>query len=536
MPGEPDVWWRDGVVYEIYPRSYADTNADGIGDLAGITEHLDHLAGLGVDAIWLNPVTVSPDADWGYDVSDYTAVQPVLGTIGDLDALLGAASERGLRVLLDLVPNHTSIEHPWFVDARSSRDSAYRDWYVWADPKPDGSLPNNWLSSFGGPAWTLDERTGQCYLHNFTPEQPDLNWWNEEVRAEFDRILRFWFDRGVAGFRIDVCHMIVKDRELRDNPPVEPGDPFLVQTHGQRQVYNACRPEVHDVLRRWRAIADSYDPPRVFVGETFLPDVAQIAPFYGQDDQLHLAFDIPMLFAPLESRPLASVVRDTEAELPPGAQPCYTGGNHDVDRFPTRWAHDDPDRIRCALLMLLTLRGTPFLYFGDELGMPQTDVPRDRILDPVGLRFHPYAGRDGERTPMPWTGDRAGGAGFTEPGVEPWLPFGDVAACNVADQHADPESILEFTRATIALRRGLTDLRSGAYVELIVTDAVWAWRRGASTVVALNLGSEPANVDLRDAGGVIRFGTRAGRDGERCDGAIALAAREGVVLALDSPH
>ena len=256
MAGE---WWRDGVVYQIYPRSFADTDGDGVGNLRGITEHLEYLEWLGVDGVWLNPVTVSPDADWGYDVADYTAVQPVLGTMSDLDALVDEAGRRGIRVLLDLVPNHTSIEHPWFVDARSARDSAYRDWYVWADAKPDGSLPNNWVSSFGGPAWTFDERTGQYYLHNFTPEQPDLNWWNEDVRAEFDRILRFWFDRGVAGFRIDVCHMIVKDRELRDNPPATDADPFHTRMIGQRQVYNACRPEVHDVLRRWRAIADSYD-------------------------------------------------------------------------------------------------------------------------------------------------------------------------------------------------------------------------------------------------------------------------------------
>ena len=528
-------WWRDAVVYQIYPRSFADTNGDGVGDLAGITEHLEYLEWLGVDAVWLTPVTVSPDADWGYDVTDYTAVQPAFGAMRDLDELIDEAARRDIRVILDLVPNHTSIEHPWFVDARSARDSAFRDWYVWADPGPDGGLPNNWLSSFGGPAWTFDERSGQYYLHNFTAEQPDLNWWNEEVRDEFDRILRFWFDRGVSGFRIDVCHMIVKDRELRDNPPVEPGDPFLVQTHGQRQVYNACRPEVHDVLRRWRAIADSYDPPRLLVGETFLPDVAQIAPFYGEGDELGLAFDIPMLFAPLEADPLAGVVRETEAELPSGAQPGYTGGNHDVDRFPTRWARDEPDRIRCALLMLLTLRGTPFLYYGDELGMPQTDVPRDRILDPVGLRYHPYAGRDGERTPMPWNGDTAAGAGFTDSGVEPWLPFGDVARVNVAAQRADPESTLAFTRAALALRREIDDLRDGAYAELVVSSGMWAWRRGDTTVVALNLGDEPATVALDGLRGTIRFGTHPGRHGESCDGSVALRAWEGVVVALHVP-
>jgi alpha-glucosidase len=452
--------------------------------------------------------------------------------MSDLDALVDEAGRRGIRVLLDLVPNHTSIEHPWFVDARSARDSAYRDWYVWADAKPDGSLPNNWVSSFGGPAWTFDERTGQYYLHNFTPEQPDLNWWNEDVRAEFDRILRFWFDRGVAGFRIDVCHMIVKDRELRDNPPATDTDPFHTRMIGQRQVYNACRPEVHDVLRRWRAVASSYTPERVLVGETFLPDVSLIAPFYGQGDELHLAFDIPMLFAPLEAGALATVVRDTESAFPVDARPCYTGGNHDVDRFPTRWAGNDPDRTRCALVMLLTLRATPFLYYGDELGMPQTEVPRARLLDPVGLRFYPVAGRDGERTPMPWTGDAAAGAGFTEPGVEPWLPFGDVAACNVAAQRDDPDSVLSFTRSVLALRRELADLQTGAYTEVAVAGGAWVWRRGETVLVACNLAGAPATVTLDGVRATVRLGTRPGRDGEALDGTVTLAPWEAVVATL----
>src|SRR5689334_4537025 len=290
MPDESTAWWRNAVVYQIYPRSFADTTGDGVGDLRGIVEHLDHLEWLGVDAIWLNPVTVSPDADWGYDVSDYTAVQPALGTMADLDTLLDEATRRELRVLLDLVPNHTSIEHPWFVDARSSRASAYRDWYVWADPKPDGSAPNNWVSSFGGPAWTLDDASGQYYLHNFLPEQPDLNWWNDDVCAAFDEILAFWFDRGIAGFRIDVCHMIIKDAELRDNPPARADDHAMAEFVRQEPVYNANRPEVHDIIRRWRHLADTYDPPRVLIGETNVEDLELMARYYGRgDDELHLA-------------------------------------------------------------------------------------------------------------------------------------------------------------------------------------------------------------------------------------------------------
>ena len=264
----PGDWWRDGVIYQIYPRSFQDSSGDGVGDLPGIISRLDYLQWLGVDAIWLNPITVSPDADFGYDVADYCNVQPVLGDLRAVDDLIRAAGERGIKVLLDIVPNHTSDRHPWFIDARSSRTSRHRDWYVWADPKPDGSRPNNWVSAFGGPAWTLDKTTGQYYLHNFLPEQPDLNWWNPEVRDAFDAIYRFWFDRGVAGFRIDVAHGIVKDRELRDNPIATKDDPPHVRVVGQRMIYNVERPEVHDVLRHWRRLADGYTPPRVLLGET----------------------------------------------------------------------------------------------------------------------------------------------------------------------------------------------------------------------------------------------------------------------------
>jgi alpha-glucosidase len=253
-------WWRSAVIYQIYPRSFADTDGDGVGDLRGIVERLDHLAWLGVDAVWLNPCFPSPNADWGYDVGDYTAIDPELGDGDVLDALVAEAGARGIRVVLDLVPNHTSDRHPWFLDARSSRTARHRDWYVWADSGPDGSPPNNWLSVFGGPAWTFDEATGQWYLHNFLREQPDLNWWNEEVREAFDAILRHWFDRGIAGFRIDVAHAIVKDEALRDNLPVTEDDHPRARRLGQRQVYNMHRPEVHGVFRRWRALADGYDP------------------------------------------------------------------------------------------------------------------------------------------------------------------------------------------------------------------------------------------------------------------------------------
>jgi alpha-glucosidase len=521
-------WWREAVCYQIYPRSFADSDGDGVGDLPGVIAHLDHLEWLGVDGIWLSPTFPSPNADWGYDVADYYGVHPELGTSADLERLIAEADARGIRVLLDLVPNHTSTEHPWFVDARSSRDAQHRDWYVWADPKSDGSPPNNWVSAFLGSAWTYDEQTGQSYLTNFLPEQADLNWWNDEVRDEFDRILRYWFDRGVAGFRIDVAHMIVKDRELRDNPPASASDSILAQLRGQVSEYNSNRPEVHDVHRRWRRIADEYDPGRLLVGETFVDRLEQVIPFYGEGDELGLAFHIPFMQAPFDADAMRDLVAETERLLPDGCTPVWTGSNHDMSRLPTRWAAGNPAGARCALLTLLTLRGTTFLYYGDEIGMPDTDIPLDRLVDPVSKALAPVHNRDAARTPMAWTGDS--GAGFTEAGVGPWLPFGDVGACNVADQRADPASTLHFVRDLVALRRELVDLRRGAYCALDTDESLWAWRRGDGVMVAVNLGDAPVSLD--DVRGTVRIGTDRARDRERVDGALSLGAWEVVVLRV----
>src|SRR5947207_5360095 len=324
-------WWQQAVLYQVYVRSFADSDGDGVGDLRGIAERLDYLDWLGVGAIWLSPVTVSPDQDWGYDVADFTDVQPAFGGMSALDELVAAASGRGIEVILDLVPNHTSDLHPWFEEARSSRDAARRDWYVWADPTPGGSPPNNWRSTFGGgPAWTLDERTGQYYLHNFLPEQPDLNWWNPEVREAFDDIYRFWFDRGVAGFRIDVAQVIIKDRELRDNLSATSNDSPHVQLYGQRAIYNMEPPEVHDVLRHWRSLANGYSPPRLLMGETYVLDIRSMGRFYGQGDPLHLAFNFSYVHVPFEATALARVVAESEAIIPAGGWPVWTVSNHDV--------------------------------------------------------------------------------------------------------------------------------------------------------------------------------------------------------------
>jgi alpha-glucosidase len=522
-------WWREAVLYEIYPRSFADSNGDGIGDLAGISAHLEYLEWLGVDAIWLNPTFPSPNADWGYDVADYCDVDSDLGTLADLDRLIADAGRRRIRILLDLVPNHTSGRHPWFVDSRSSRDSPKRHWYIWADPRSDGSPPNNWLSTFGGPGWTLDGATGQYYHHGFLPEQPDLNWWSEDVRDEFDRILRFWLDRGVAGFRIDVAHRIVKDAQLRDNAPATADDADHIRRVGQRETHTANQPELHAVLRRWRALADSHEPPGLLLGETYVHHLEALAQFYGDGDELHLAFNFVFVHSAFDAA-LSAVVAATEQMLPRGALPVWTASNHDVGRFPSRWCGGDERKIRAALLVLLTLRGAPVLYYGDEIGMTEVEIPDERLRDPVGLRGGPSErGRDPGRTPMQW---RDGpGAGFTDRPDRAWLPIGDASARNVAVQRADPASTLHFCRDAIALRRKVAALRVADYRPLPAWPPAWAWRRGDSVGVALNLGDEPVQVD--GVRGRIALGTLGGRTGEHVRGPLELAPWEGVVTLRD---
>ena len=517
-------WWRDAVIYQIYPRSFGDSNGDGIGDIRGIVDHLDHLSWLGIDTVWLNPVMVSPNTDFGYDVADYCAIQPEYGTLDDFDLLVKEAGARGIRIMNDLVPNHTSDQHPWFTDSRSARNATHRDWYVWADPNEDGSPPNNWLSEFGGEAWTLDETTGQYYLHLFLPTQPDLNWWNDGVRNAFDDILRFWFDRGVAGFRLDVCHAIVKDRDLRDNPPTTEDDPPATRIFGQRRVYSANRPEVHDVLRRWRTVARSYDPERLLLGETYVWDIRSLTAFYGtRNDEIQLGFNIPFVHARFDAGRLSTIVDNVDKLFPRHAWPVWTGSNHDAKRLATRWCEGDERKIRCALMMLLTLRGTPVLYYGDEIGLRDVELTEDELRDPVGIRFWPaYPGRDGGRTPMQWTG--APGAGFTKPGTKTWLPIGDAGACNVATQREDTSSVLHLTRDLIALRK---EFVGASYLRRRSPEGTWLYRRGHH-VVALNMSDEPQRFDrLR---GVVRISTTRERDGQAVSGGLSLEPWEGAVV------
>jgi len=525
--GEVVPWWQRGVLYQVYPRSFADSNGDGVGDLPGIVDHLDHLQWLGVDGIWLGPVTVSPNVDWGYDVADYLAVDPELGTLDDLDRLIAEAGRRGIRLLMDLVPNHTSDQHPWFVDSRTSRTSIHRNWYVWADPAPDGSPPNNWVSSFGGRAWTLDEATGQYYLHNHLREQPDLNWWEPAVGEAFDRILAYWLERGVAGFRIDVCNMIIKDAELRDNPPALDSDPLDVRIFGQRPEFTSDRPEVHGVLRRWRSLADRY-PGRLLLGETPVPTMDSLARYYGDGtDELHLAFNFPFLTAPFEAEALRDIVEASERALPAGAWPVWTGSNHDLGRLATRWARGDRAKARAALVMLLCLRGTPVLYQGDELGLVDTEVPHGAMRDPLGIAYYPHwAGRDGCRTPMPWR-DGPGG-GFTGADVPPWLPVGDTGSYNLGDQRDDADSTVNMVRELIDLRRRQPALHGGSYRSLAAPPDAWAWCRGESLTVLVNLSDDGAA--MNDVEGTVLFGTERRRRGESVDGGLRVGRWEAVVV------
>lgn len=503
-------WWRDAVVYQIYPRSFQDTNRDGIGDLEGIRRRLPYLVDLGVDAVWLSPFYPSPMADFGYDVADYCDVDPMFGTLDDFDRLLADIHAAGMKLIVDWVPNHTSDRHPWFVAARSSKEDEKRDWYVWADARPDGSPPNNWQSVFGGSAWQWDAPTGQFYLHSFLPEQPDVNWRNPEVEAAMFDVLRFWLDRGVDGFRMDVVSFIMKDPELRDDPEPPSDLPPRSRAH----------PDVHGVFRRIRRLLDSYDPPRVAIGEIHEPDWDRWASYYGQDnDELHLPFNFTLLHAPWNARVIRRLVDACDSAVPEGGRPNYVLGNHDEVRLAGRIG---PEQTRIAAMLLLTLRGVPTLYYGDEIGLEQLDIAPERQQDPWGRRV-PGMGRDGCRTPMRW--DDSPNRGFCDDDVEPWLPLG--TGPDVASMDADPGSLLALYRRLLELRRKEPLLRSGRYRSVEAPPACFAFERfdGDRVLgVVLNFGSDP--VPLPDTRRV-RVSTLLDRSGSQIR---SLRPHEGVVF------
>jgi alpha-glucosidase len=513
LAGERRTWWQDAIIYQIYPRSFQDTNGDGVGDLPGVTQRLDHLRELGVDALWLSPIFPSPMRDFGYDVADYTAISPDFGTMDDFRALLAAAHTRGLRILLDLVMNHTSDQHPWFQASAASRENPKRDWYLWRDSRQGWGgrrlPPNNWQSVFGGSAWQWNERTGQYYLHSFLKEQPDLNWRNPEVRAAMMEVIRYWLDLGVDGFRLDVANCFVKDETLRDNPRRTLG---LRPYDRQRHLYDLNQLENLDVMRQIRAAVDAYTG-RVTIGEIHaLPpgDTALSAAYYAEGEGLHMAFDFAFLFSPWRAQAFAAAIDRWERALDPDHEPHlwpnYALSNHDQPRAISRYATGSEEvtqaRARVAAALLLTLRGTPFIYYGEEIGMRNGRIPRRHIHDPIGVRYWPiYKGRDAERTPMQWSAEPH--AGFTT--GTPWLLVNpDIVRVNVAALRDDPASLLNWYRALIALRKREVALRAGRYRRLSATrsQALCYLREAGDQriFVALNFAHGSQTVALPDAG------------------------------------
>lgn len=495
-------WWRSSVIYQIYPRSFGDANGDGVGDLEGVRQHLDHLAWLGIDAVWLSPFYRSPMADFGYDVADFCDVDPLFGDLATFNRLLADAHERGIRIIVDLVPNHTSDQHEWFQASRRSREDPKRDWYVWRDGRGPGVPPNNWLGAFieGGPAWTFDEATGQWYLHQFLPQQPDLNWHNPEVVDAMEGVMRFWLDNGVDGFRIDVVHCIGRDPAYPDDEP-----PWSELPHCASNEH----PSTHDHIRRMRALAGAYDGDRVLIGETALPGTRWVAPYYGHGDELHLAFNFAATHAPWDALAWRRRITRLVEELDPrAAWPSWVLSNHDIPRHRTRYGGSEA-RARAAAVALLTLRGTPFLYAGEELGLDDAVVPADRVVDP--------GGRDGCRAPIPW--DTSSGHGWGDP---PWLPFPPEATSrSVAAQRGDAGSILHLYRRLLDARRASVALRLGDLELLDTPPGTLAWRRTAGPderLTALNMGDDEVDLQLT---GTVEVASDGHGEGEPFQGTLA---------------
>ena len=519
------TWWQSGIIYQIYPRSFADSDGDGIGDLQGIIGRLDYLRWLGVDAIWISPIYPSPMADFGYDVSDYMDIHPMFGTLRDFDALLSAAHARGIRVILDLVPNHTSDEHPWFIESRSSRDNPKRDWYIWRSPAPNGEPPNNWLSTFGGSAWELDPRTSQYYYHAYLKQQPDLNWRHPEVQAAMHQVLRFWLDRGVDGFRVDVIWHLIKDDQFRSNPP---NPQFRTGEWPYRQLlatYTTDRPEVHDIIGGMRRVLDEYGD-RLMIGEVYLP-VERLVTYYGASGNgCHLPFNFQLIELPWQVETIAATIDAYEAALPLHGWPNWVLGNHDKSRLATRIGNA---QTRIAAMLLLTLRGTPTLYYGDELGMTNVPIEPEQVQDPWEKNVPGFGlGRDPARTPMQW--DTSEQAGFTS--GKPWLPLSpDAKSLNVQVEREDPTSLLNLYRSLIELRRTELALTLGSYRldratgDLMFYRREWRHRR---LLIVLNFSSQPRVLPIQQPGRIL-LSTHLDRRDERFDESLALRGHEGVI-------
>lgn len=534
-------WWKTGVIYQIYLRSFRDADGDGIGDLKGILDKMAHFdETLGVQAVWITPFFPSPMNDFGYDVRNYTDVDPLFGDLATFEKLVSAAHRRGIKVIIDFICNHTSDQHPWFLDSRSARDNARRNWYVWADPRPDGTPPNNWLSLFGGSAWEWDQKTGQYYLHSFFREQPDLNWRSPEVRAAMLDVLRFWIDRGVDGFRINNVQRLMKDPGLRDNPvsavqhrPRRSMGPYHMQSHR----HDRGHADLHPLLAEMRTVLDTHRPgfPRLAIGEVHARDPEQWATFFGPDnDELHLPLNYSLITTPWNARAVRRAVDRTEAALPDGAWPTYVLGNHDEHRLASRVG---AAQARVAAMLLLTLRGTPTIYYGDEIGMTETDVPVQCQQDPWGVRMVGL-GRDGCRTPMQWSDKPNGGFSGCE-AQQLWLPVNDNhPVCNVSAQLKVSDSMLALYRKLLFMRKNSPALQLGDYRPLDrVPKDCFAFRRvheEEEFLIALNFGDSEMTVDLAGAisGGKTLISTHPLKEMYRVDDALHLRGNEGLVVKV----
>ncbi len=482
-------WWRDGVIYQIYPRSFQDSNDDGIGDLRGIISRLGYLSELGIDAVWLSPIYPSPDVDFGYDVADYYNVDPKFGTMKDFEELVEETHRRGMRLIMDMVLNHTSDRHPWFLESRSSHDNAYSDWYLWRDPSSRGKAPNNWQSMVGGSGWEFDPRRDQYYFHMFYRQQPDLNWRNPDVRRAMMDVLRFWLEKGVDGFRFDVFNLFFKDKDFVDNPPRFGLRGFDRQEH----IHDTDQPEMIPVIEEIRALMDGFAGDRYSIGEPFLP-TAEKAARYSSPGRLNAAFNFDFLHCSWKPGQFQQKIEDWEHLLGSESWPSYVLNNHDSKRASSRFVRGEDDRLlKAAAALLLTQRGTPYLYYGEEIGMRDAPIGRGEIKDPVGLRYWPfYTGRDGCRAPMQWTGNEYGGFSRSKP----WMKIHpDYPVRNAAGQLDNPYSLLSFYKGLIRLRREKEALRRGMFIPLTFNpQKVLAYLRQTedqTILVAINFSRRP---------------------------------------------
>lgn len=526
-------WWQKGIIYQIYPRSFQDSNGDGVGDLPGILSRLDYLQWLGVNAVWISPIYESPMADFGYDISDYCSIHPLFGSLSDFDKLLEEIHRRGMKLILDLVPNHTSNQHPWFLESRSSRDNAKRDWYIWKDARADGSPPNNWLSVFGGSGWEWDDKTHQYYYHAFLKEQPDLNWRNPDLQQAMFNAMRFWLDKGVDGFRVDVMWHMIKDNQLRDNPPNPDYQPHQATYEKHLPVHSTDQAEVHDIVRLMRGVMDEYDD-RVMIGEIYLP-VHRLVMYYGHDSRgTHLPFNFQLLSVPWEPGRLFSVVEEYEAALPSGGWPNWVLGNHDQPRIISRIG---VAQAKIAAMLLLTLRGTPTIYYGEEIGMRDVAIPPDEIRDPQGLNMPGLdLSRDPARTPMQWDDSRHGG--FSK--ARPWLRLPDnYPRVNVKVQQLDTFSMLSFYKSLIEIRSREPALNVGEYRSVYSDKRLIAYAResvASGFLIVLNMTHRPCffRPENYSFEGTIELSTEPERNGTIVKNSLAISGDEGVVIRLKS--